>query len=90
MNRAEVERRSAVLLTYLSGRPRLLLGLVAALLLGGAVFGPVWLAAPLGLLIVVVLVWLAYLAWPVLDPAGRGLRVVAVALLSVALVLRLT
>ncbi len=85
-----MERGSAVLLTYLSTRPRLLLGLVAALLLGGAVFGPVWLAAPLGLLIVAVLVWLAYLAWPVLDPTGRGLRVLAVALLLVAFVLRLT
>lgn len=90
MDRAGVEQRSAVLLTFLSTRPRVLVGLVAALVLGGAVFGPVWLAAPCGLLLVAVLGWLAYLAWPALDPAGRGLRLLAVTLLTMALFLRQT
>ncbi len=88
MDRTEVERRSAVLLTFLATRPRALLAVTAALVLAGAVFGPLWLAAPCGLLLVAVLGWLAFLAWPALDPAGRGLRLLAIVLLTVALLLR--
>ena len=78
--REVVERRSGVLLAWFSQRPRLLLpGLVLGLLLLAGLLPAV--AGALCLVPVVLLVgWLSYLSWPVLDGRGRLLRVLALAL----------
>jgi hypothetical protein len=80
--RAAVERRSAVLVVYLSGRHRAAVALLPLALLIGLVVasGPVALLPGLLLLTLV-----AYLSWPHLPPAPRALR-----LLGVVTVLALT
>jgi hypothetical protein len=83
--RAAVERRSAVLVVYLSGRHRAAVALLPLALLIGLVVtsGPVALLP--GLLLLTLVSWLAYLSWPHLPPAPRALR-----LLGVVTVLALT
>jgi hypothetical protein len=83
VDRTEVERRSAVLLVALSRQPTWLLGLVAAGLLAGVVFGPAPLALGCMAVLVAVLAWLSYLSWPVTDARARGLRLLALGLLIV-------
>ena len=71
--------RSAVPLTYLRQLPPWTIPVLSAVLLvaGLAIKGPVGAAAIA--LLLVFLGWLAYLAWPRLDPAGRLLRVIILA-----------
>jgi len=82
-------RASALILLWLNGLPRWLLGLVliavtvAGLILSG------WPGAILLGLIAVFLAWLASLSWPRADAAGRVLRVLAVVLVVGAAVNRL-
>ncbi len=79
--RTAVERRSAPLLAQLGRRPGWLVPVVGALLLGGVLFLP---SGASGLCLVGLLVlvgWLSYLSWPVLDPTGRVLRVAGLGLL---------
>ena len=72
--RPVVARLSAVLLTYLSQRPRALLPLVSAgLLLGGLSLTPMVGGALLGLLLALI-GWLVYLSWPVLPAPARVVR----------------
>jgi hypothetical protein len=79
--RTTVERRSGVLLAWLSQRPRLLLpGVVLALLLASSLLPAVAGTACL-LLVVLVVGWLSYLSWPVLDRRGRLVRAVVVLML---------
>ena len=88
--RASVERRSAVLLAWLSLRPKLLLpGLVVGLLLLAGLLPP--LASALCLLPVLVLVgWLSYLSWPALDGRARVLRLLVLVGLVVVLLLEVS
>lgn len=76
--RAGVERRSATLLVFLHRLPRwvplvLMLALLAAALLIKGVLGAVFLVA-----LAVVLVWLAFVSWPMLRPGDRAFRVLAI------------
>lgn len=79
--RREVERRSAVLLVWLSQRPRWLVPLATAALLAGVVFLPSGPA--LGCLVVVVALvgWLSYLSWPAVAGPQRLVRVATLLLL---------
>ncbi len=86
--RPAVERHSAVLLTYLSQRPKVLLPAVSVLLLlGGLALPPAYGAPLLGLLLALV-GWLVFLSWPVIQPPARALRLVVLALLGYAIVSR--
>lgn len=88
--RASVERRSAVLLAWLSLRPRLLLpAVVLGLLLLSSFLAPPLSTVCLALVLAVV-GWLSYLSWPVLDGRARTLRVAVLALLTGLLVLGVT
>lgn len=79
--RTTVERRSGVLLAWLSLRPRLLLpGVVLALLLASGLL-PLAPGAVCLLLVVLVVGWLSYLSWPVLDGRGRLVRLLVVLML---------
>lgn len=86
--RASVERRSATSLLWLHQLPRWVVPVLAvALLVGGlALHGWVGGIALFGL--AAVLGWLAAISWPRLSPAGRALRVVVVAVVIAAGVLR--
>ena len=85
--RREVEQASAAVLVRLARVPRAVLALtvglvlLAALLLGGAV-GTTVLT-----FVVLLMVWLTYLAWPTLGPAARALRLAVLAALVAALAL---
>lgn len=81
MDRVEIERRSAVVLVFASRQPKWLLGLVAAGLLAGVVFGTPLIAAVSLVVLVSALGWLSYLSWPITDAQGRVLRLAALALL---------
>lgn len=81
MDRAEIERRSAVVLVFLSKQPKWLLGLLAAGLLAGVVFGTPLIAAVTLVVLVSVLGWLSYLSWPITPASARGMRVLALGLL---------
>ena len=85
--RQGVERRSAVLLAWLSLRPRLLLpALIIGLLLLAGLLPP--LLSALCLLPVLTLVgWLSYLSWPTLDGRARVLRLLVLVGLVVVLLL---
>ena len=86
--RRTVERRSAPVLLWLSSRPKVLLpALVLALLLGGLTT-PTVPAAVLLTVLALVLLWLTYLSWPVLDGRARALRAAMLLLIAVALVQR--
>lgn len=87
--RRNVERRSAVTLTWLATRPRWLPFLIVLALLLGGLFAPVPMAAVLLVVLLVLLVWLTYLAWPKLDPTGRLTRLLVLALVGYVLVQRL-
>ncbi len=88
--RASVERRSAVLLAWLSLRPRLLLpAVVLGLLLLSSFVAPP-LSTVCLLVVLAVVGWLSYLSWPVLDAGARVLRVAVLGLFVVLVVLGLT
>lgn len=78
--RADVERRSAVVLVFLSRLPRavpaiLVLGLVAA-----GLAAPPAVSAAMLLFVAAVLGWLAYLSWPRIPAPARAIRLAVVAL----------
>lgn len=87
--RRNVEKRSAVPLTWLATRPRWLPFLIVLVLLLGGLFAPAPIAAVLLVVLAVLLVWLTYLAWPKLDPTGRFTRLLVLALVAYVLVQRL-
>lgn len=76
--RASVERRSATLLVFLHRLPRwvplvLMLALLTAALLIKGVLGAVFLVA-----LAAILVWLAFVSWPMLKPGDRAFRILAI------------
>jgi hypothetical protein len=87
--RRAVEVRSAGPLTWLATRPRWVpFVLVLGLLLGG-LFAPPAIGAALLAVLVLLIGWLTYLAWPTLDSGGRLTRLVALGIVLYALVARL-
>jgi hypothetical protein len=86
--RASIEQRSATTLLWLHQLPRWLLPLLAVALLvtGLAVAG--WAGAIALFAVAGVLGWLAAVSWPKLSAQGRALRVLAVALVIAAAVVR--
>jgi hypothetical protein len=75
--RTSIERRSHVLLVFIAGQPRWQLPVVMVALLAGTVLLPTVLAAVCLVVLLATVGWLSYLSWPVTDPRGRLLRVVA-------------
>ena len=87
--RRSLEKASVGPLFVLNRLPRLLVPLIlGALLLAGLALPSPW-AALLMLPVAVFLLWLLALAWPVLSVSGRVMRIIAVAVVVVATVLRL-
>ncbi len=88
--RRTVEQRSAPVLLWLSSRPKVLLpALVGVLLIGGLAAPPEIGLVLLGLL-ALLLLWLSYLSWPVLDARARALRAAMLLLIGVALLQRVS
>ena len=86
--RRAVEQRSAVPLAWLASRPRWVpFVLVLALLVGG-LFAPAPLGAALLVLLLLLLGWLTFLAWPQLTGGARVARLAVLALVVAAAVQR--
>jgi hypothetical protein len=86
--RRSLEKASVGPLFVLNRLPRLLVPLIlGALLLAGLALPSPW-AALLMLPVAAFLLWLLALAWPVLSVSGRVVRILAVAVVVVAAVLR--
>jgi hypothetical protein len=83
-----VERRTRVLLVYLSQRPPWTLPLLTAVLLLGGLFSPTAVGVPLLLLVLLLVGWLSYLSWPAVVGVGRLLRLGMLALLVLAIAQR--
>ena len=79
--RHAVERRGAVWLLYLSRFPKWVLAALAAALFLAAALAPGVAGGVAAALLAVLLVWLAYVTWPAVAPAGRALRVLVIAVL---------
>ena len=83
--RQEVARLSAPVLRWLSQRPKLLLPLVSvALLLGGFAL-PAAVGVPLLVALLLIVAWLSYLSWPLVQGPARLIRVVLLGMLVVAI-----
>lgn len=87
--RDAVERRSVVMLTYLSSLPRvipfaLIIGLLLAGLMTSGILGFVALA-----LVALFLAWLLFVGWPEMRPTGRVVRLLATVLIAAAAVAQL-
>lgn len=63
-------------MVWLSRQPRLLVPGVMLVLMIVGLAAPLTAAVPALLVILAFLTWQTYLSWPVVDPRGRGLRVV--------------
>jgi hypothetical protein len=87
--RRAVERRSRVLLVFLSQRPSWTLPLVTAVLLLVGLFTPPAVGVPVLVVVLALVGWLSYLSWPVVRGPGRPLRLAMLALLVVAIAQRL-
>ncbi len=83
--RGRVERRSSVLLVFLSQRPAWTLPLLTAVLLMAGLFAPPAIGVPLLLLVLLLVGWLSYLSWPAVQGRGRVLRLIMLGLLVVAI-----
>lgn len=82
--RDAVERRSVVMLTYLSSLPRVIpFGLVIGLLLAGLLTTGVLAFVALAI-VALFLAWLLYVGWPQMHPTGRVLRLLATVLIAAA------
>lgn len=86
--RREVSRLSAPVLRWLSQRPKVLLPLLSvALLIGGLALPPA-AGVPLLVALLLVVAWLIYLSWPLVQGPARLLRLVLLGLLVVAILSR--
>ena len=82
--RGEIERTSAPALLWLSARPKFFVPLLSAVLLIGGLAGPPGVGVPLLMLLVVLIAWLSYLSWPVVEGFQRLLRVGVIGLVLAA------
>lgn len=78
--RSRVEQVSRPLLVRLTSLPRLVVPLLTVVLVAVGMLAPVPVAVVALLLVAVFVAWIAYLAWPVVTPGGKLIRVVMVAL----------
>lgn len=88
--RGKVERSSAPLLLWLSARPRLVIPVLSAVLLIGGLASPPAVGVPLLVLLVLLVGWLSYLSWPVVEGVQRLVRVGTLGLVVAAIVGKLT
>ena len=88
--RQDVERRSAVVLVYLSRLPRVVPALVVLGLVAAGLAAPPAVGSVVLLLVAAILGWLAYLSWPRIPPPARAIRLAVVALVIGYALARLT
>jgi hypothetical protein len=74
-----VERRSAVVLVFLSRLPRALPGIIVIGLILAALVAPPVVSAAVLFVVAALLVWLVYLSWPSVPLPGRLVRLVVIA-----------
>ncbi len=87
-NRSAFAQHSASILARLTQLPRYTVpGIVLALMLVGLT-APLGYALPALALVAALVAWLAYLSWPALDPRGRMVRTIMIALIVGAVVAR--
>ncbi len=87
--RTAVERRTVVMLTYLSSLPRVVpFAMVAVLLLAGLMTTGILAFVALSI-IALFLGLLLYVGWPEMAPAGRVLRLLATLLIGASAVNKL-
>lgn len=82
--RGKVERGSAPVLLWLTSRPRFVIPVLSAVLLIGGLAAPVAIGVPLLLLLVLLVGWLSYLSWPVVEGFQRFLRLGTIGLVLAA------
>ena len=87
--RLQVEQVSRPLLVRLTQLPKLVIPLLTIVVLGIGVLAPLPIGIPALALVLLWMVWLGYLAWPAVGAGGRALRVATVAILAVAIGMRL-
>lgn len=88
--RGKVERSSAPLLLWLSARPRFVIPVLSAALLIGGLAAPPAIGVPLLALLVLLVGWLSYLSWPVVEGFQRVVRLGTIGLVLAAIVGKLT
>ena len=88
--RGKVERASAPALVWLTSRPRFVVPVLSAVLLIGGLAAPVPVGVPLLLLLVLLVGWLSYLSWPVVEGFRRFLRLGTIGLVLAAIAGKLT
>ncbi|HIT76426.1 MAG TPA: hypothetical protein IAA98_12645 [Candidatus Avipropionibacterium avicola] len=87
--RLQVEQVSRPLLVWLTRLPKMVIPLLTIVVLAVGVLAPLPIGIPALALVLLWMVWLGYLAWPAVTPGGRLLRVATVAILALAIVMRL-
>jgi hypothetical protein len=75
---------------WLTARPKLLIPVLSAVLLLGGLAAPVAVGVPLLVLLLLLVGWLGYLSWPVVQGTQKVVRLATVGLVLAALVLRLS
>jgi hypothetical protein len=86
--RGKVERASAPILVWLSSKPKLLIPVLSAALLLGGLAAPDAVGIPLLVLLLLLVGWLSYLSWPVVQGAQKVVRLATVGLVLAALIMR--
>lgn len=82
--RGSVERRSAPVLLWFSSKPKVVLPALTVLLLLVGLAAPSAVGVPVLVALALLIGWLSYLSWPVVDTAPRLLRVATVGLVLAA------
>jgi len=82
--RGTVERISAPVLLWFSSKPKVVLPALTVLLLLVGLVAPPVVGVPVLLALALLIGWLSYLSWPVVDTAPRLLRVATVGLVLAA------
>ena len=80
----------APLLLWLSSKPKYFVPVVSAALLIGGLAAPVSIGVPLLVLLVLLVGWLSYLSWPVVEGFQRLLRLGTLGLVIAAIVGKLS
>ncbi len=88
--RGKVERASAPALVWLSSKPNFFVPVLSAVLLIGGLASPVAVGVPLLLLLVLLVGWLSYLSWPVVEGFQRLLRLGTIGLVLAGVVGKLS
>lgn len=82
--RGSVERRSAPALLWFSSKPKVLLPGFTVLLLVVGLAAPTAVGVPVLVALALLIGWLSYLSWPVVDTAPRLLRAATLGLVLAA------